>query len=58
MIPLHVTFLPGTINDGLAGWRMDAMRDDVRLFLRCVAGEKCESFASRVGCVARAAGRS
>ena len=48
MIPLHATFLPGTINDGLARSRMDAMRDDVRVFLRCVAGEKCESFSPSV----------
>ena len=42
-------FLPGTINDGLARWRTDAMREDVRVFLRCVAGvDKCESFSPRV----------
>src|SRR5262249_29734993 len=42
-IPLHATFLPGRINEGLARERSSATREDVGVFLRCIGGEgSCE----------------
>lgn len=40
-VPLHVTFLPGRINEKIAR-RIEAMTDDVGVFLRCIDGSDCE----------------
>jgi hypothetical protein len=51
-IPLHATFLPGTINENLAK-RVPAITDDLGVFLRCIAGRiGCEAVEQRVRVVA------
>ncbi len=43
-MPLHVTFLPGTINEKVTPDRISAIADDVGVFFRCITtGGGCET---------------
>jgi uracil-DNA glycosylase len=47
IVPLHTTFLPGKINESVPQ-RLDAIREDVGVFLRCIAdGDHCEGVGRR-----------
>jgi hypothetical protein len=47
VIPLHVTFLPGKINESLVRGRIEAIRADIGLFLNCTSAARGCEIAAR-----------